>query len=610
MIRKPLLAVVLVLLILEPADARTPEDAFRELSELEIPYSGDSFVEYALEGKTSVVKLFLGAGISPDTRDEEGYTALMWAAMAGHSDIVSLLLDKGADQDARDKHHGMTALMHAAREGRTDVVELLLGRGAQIDAWDEEGRTALFLAAGCKIRIERRMEPGGVIVAERLLEPRPAVVEFLLSRGADPNAADENDRTALMNAAWHAELEIVRALLDAGADPNKKDTHPFMARGSFGVLGVRMLDFGGWTALMYTMMSSNLKVVQALLDAGANPNVNDPNGVTPLMIAVFHQGRAKVVQALLQAGADPSAKDGDGDTALVYAMDGEHPLLAHTLRKAMRKEVSDCDMPALLCAAENGDAEKVKGLLESGADVNAESRYGQMALHLAAIEGHADIVIILLKGGADVNAKTASFDQTPLHVAVSAGRLEVVKALLDNDADITFPGGDCDDCFGGCTGTPLIVAAANGHIDIARLLLDRGAGLQEDGTEINAALMSALFGGHVDIAALLLEKGADAGAKSDPFEITALIIAVAAGRGDMVKILIDNGANVNQGGHEGTTPLIMAVEKGHADVVKLLLTEGADVNAKDNDDMTALMHAERMGRKAIANLIGEAEANE
>ncbi|KAA0173052.1 hypothetical protein FNF27_05402 [Cafeteria roenbergensis] len=98
----------------------------------------------ASEGHTDTVELLLDCGADPEAKDRYGATALVRAAWRGHTDTVELLLDCGADPEAKDRY-GRTAPVWAASEGHTDTVELLLDRGADLEATNNTGKNALAL---------------------------------------------------------------------------------------------------------------------------------------------------------------------------------------------------------------------------------------------------------------------------------------------------------------------------------------------------------------------------------------------------------------------------------------------------------------------------------
>lgn len=325
--RRLIILLILALLIPLPAYGKGPEEARRELEKLKIQYSVKEFLNRAALGDTKSIDLFLDADMDPNVKDEQ---------------------------------HGMTALMHAIITGQTDVVVSLLGRGANINSKDNDGRTALMLAAGCTLRVSMPVEvkdwpyvidrrlwgpippgiKGDLIISGGLmqLQGNPDVVKVLLRRGARADVQDDNGETALMSAARGGQVEIVKALLDARAETNVKDKNVGDIKETIEKNGHTLHLGSGWTALMYAMLDGSSQVMQALLDAGADPNASDDYGVTVLMIAALCQGHAEVATALLDASADPNAKDRDGKTALNYATDAEHKDVMEILREASTKK--------------------------------------------------------------------------------------------------------------------------------------------------------------------------------------------------------------------------------------------------------------------------------
>ena len=120
--------------------------ACKELEQLDIPWSADSFTSRAKSGDIGAVQLFLDAGMDPEAKDTSGGTAMGNAAYSGHIDIVKLLLDHKADVNTKAKE-SRTALMDAALGGHTDIVKLLLDHKADVNAKTAGGNTALMNAA-------------------------------------------------------------------------------------------------------------------------------------------------------------------------------------------------------------------------------------------------------------------------------------------------------------------------------------------------------------------------------------------------------------------------------------------------------------------------------
>ena len=215
----------------------------------------------------------------------------------------------------------------------------------------------------------------------------------------------------------------MQALLDAGADPNAQDE---LER----------------TPLHFETMRDNSETVRVLLDAGADPNGQNVGGRTPLHLA---KG-SDTVQILLDAGANPNASD-----------EGQIPL----------HRIAEC-----------GNTKGVRALLDAGANPNARTEHGQTPLHHAK---HPETARALLNAGADPNAR-ADDGQTPLHCAVRRN-LESVQALLEaggrpetHEANAFTSGAAQSRTHTTSTKTPLYLAGLrDGATDIVQTLIDAGA---------------------------------------------------------------------------------------------------------------------------------------
>jgi ankyrin repeat protein len=119
----------------------TPEKARQELDKLNIQWHGDKFLSLVLTGEADLVKLFLIAGMSTETADKNGITALMWGAGRGHAEIVRLLLEHGAKVNSQTAK-GKTPLMSAAYYGKAETLKILIDHGADRNLKDSENKTA------------------------------------------------------------------------------------------------------------------------------------------------------------------------------------------------------------------------------------------------------------------------------------------------------------------------------------------------------------------------------------------------------------------------------------------------------------------------------------
>jgi len=263
-------------------------------------------VEAIHRGDTGAVARVLDSGIRPTITDAEGVPALMLAALFGDVAAVDLLLTRGADPNQPDKT-GATALMWAVPDIRK--VRLLIDRGANVNARSSSlGRTPLLVAAGY---------PGTV-----------NLLALLLARGADLRATDTSGLSALAIALQSADLEVVRFLVEKGLDP-KHELPAVALRAAYGRERPALIEY---------LMSRGLSVLPDALVGGANwqspglvarwieqgADVNARGGsysLTPLIRAAASElAGPKTVQLLLERGADPNAASTEGERALDWAI--------------------------------------------------------------------------------------------------------------------------------------------------------------------------------------------------------------------------------------------------------------------------------------------------
>ena len=207
--------------------------------------------------------------------DEYGdATPIHLAAYRGHLEVVRLLLEAGAEKDAR-RADGKTALQLAAWGGQTEMVQLLLENGADVNVEDENENKALEHAT-CIGRLE--------------------VARLLIQAGA----AKKDANKALQNAAFNGHLEIVRLLLETDAE------------------NVDAQSLNKEEALTNAACNGHSKVVQYLLEAGVDKNAARADGRTALHLAAYY-GHVQLVPWLLKEGAGKNLADGEGATALELA---------------------------------------------------------------------------------------------------------------------------------------------------------------------------------------------------------------------------------------------------------------------------------------------------
>src|SRR5262245_25539649 len=272
------------------------------------------------------IKTLLDEGISAKAEGPDGITPLMVAAETGSLDAMKMLIDRGADVNARNTY-GSTALMWSV----TDLKKfrLLLDHGADVNVAARRGRTALIIAsfANPSAEVVRMLLAKGANVAvmdQRKVTPLnaatfgndTATVRLLLDASADVNTADTFiGLTPLINASGNRNLEAVKLLLAKGANVNavsKTQDLPKIQTGT--------VEFGGWTPLLMAVPFGPPEIVTTLMDAGAKVNVQDYRGFSPLMLAAAtDHANPEIVRLLLARNADMKPKTRAGETISDWA---------------------------------------------------------------------------------------------------------------------------------------------------------------------------------------------------------------------------------------------------------------------------------------------------
>ena len=273
----------------------------------------------------------------------------------------------------------------------------------------------------------------------------------------------------------------------------------------------------------------------------------------------------------------------------------------------------------LFAAIESTDVEKVKSLLSKGANVNViDEKDYRTPLALAAGKGPLEMVKVLLATGADLKMKyrrgrsvmAYAFTEAMLH-----GREDIAGLFLELGADVNTSGT--------VERSPL-ECAVHCSAEFVKLLLDKGAQVNGKSKNGVAALTAAARLGKADTVRLLLDRGVDASTRTKRRMTPLTAVAVGPGfrkasgkspAGDsyleVVKLLLEKGAEVDAANWQGRTLLMAAAKEGHPEIAELLLEKGADVNAEDNTGRPALMYATEAGdSKTIGLLIAKgADAN-
>lgn len=388
--------------------------------------------------------------------------SLLDAAQYGHTAIVDLLLERGADVDARDDDD-LTPLHRAAAWDHLEVAKVLLQCGAFVDSHGEHGSPLHFAACYGNLRVATALiEEGANIELRRLNGLTPLleaanngnanIVALLLDHGGDINAQANSGRTALTHALSQDHNDVATLLLDKGADVNlgnvrgMKPIH-YASVGMIPLLIERGADpnsedENGMTRLHLAALNGETAVVEMLLQHGAEIKT-DHFACTALHFAVWN-AHGEITTLLLRSGADPNARNRHGVTPLDFMCRQKRPLglksvsetLDSLLECGARYSKDDDGWLPIHLAAHRGRHEVVSAFLDQGYSVNAQDDDGRTPLLLAVRENHTETAELMLRRGADSNIAD-KFGETPLRKAIEAGSDELIKTLMQQGAEIT-----------------------------------------------------------------------------------------------------------------------------------------------------------------------------
>ncbi|HUA18788.1 MAG TPA: ankyrin repeat domain-containing protein [Bryobacteraceae bacterium] len=476
-------------------------------------------------------------------------------ASGDHVEAMRLLSAKGADVNAAGAD-GSTALMYAAANNDVELVRALIQAGANARLENQFGTSALTEAA--------------------IIGSTP-IIDALLQAGADPNFKTPNGETPLMAVARTGHVDAAKLLLDAGADIHAKET------------------WGGQSALMWAAAQSQPDMVKFLASRGANlndhgkvhqwerkviqePRPKDMNkgGFTPLHYAA-REGCAACVANLLSAGADPDSEDPDRETPLLMALENMHFDTAAVLVQGgadldkwdlfgrspvyMAADVSTLPVKGNGAMAVLPSIDKLSALdvarmmLEKGANPN---------IQLKRRPPYRDVPQD--RGGDQMLAQGA----TPLLRAARAGDAGFVALLLEYKALVDLPSKEGI--------TPLMAAAG---VDYGSRVT-RGRNRTEEGVLASMDLLvkaGANVNAHDVLDRNLVFRGRSGSAGFSAGDSTSARIAQSFRRGSQVP-----GADAvpNQ------TALHGAAEHGFDKFIEFLVAHGADLTAKDAGGRTPL----------------------
>ena len=520
----------------------------------------------SLQGDLRVLRQLIARGVDLN-QQHGGLTALLAAtrdSWHGRPEAVMTLLANGADARAVDSE-GNTPLHHAARSTDPAVAALLLDAGAQVDALNSEGSSPLGIACGsgnwrlARFLIEHgaRAEPAGgqpALLSAVSGDDDPGGAQLLLRHKARVDSRGADQRTALMHACAAGNPEIVGVLLEAGADRNAHDAN-------------------GLTPLLEGARHGHTAVVARLALVKPNAKAVDSRQRNALVLACLAGAEPDLLRQLIALGVDPGQPDEHGHRAIeiaiehgrwpqVSVLDPNYALPANVVEGIAEGEFARTPRELLRDALAAHKFDDAQAAISLGGGTSAEALAG-LLLEFSARD---DLPAFdwLGRRGASADWRAAGQDSVLFQLLETGGsRLPQLQRLLDAGQPVGGVGG------------------------LARFLLACQSGERTSRSAEQLALG-------------LLERGADAfGANAG--RDAPLVIAIRLGWQRLVESLLGSGADPNVRDSRGHTALHVAAALGRESALRVLIRAGASTQARSPDGQTALGMALAAGRNDLSH---------
>eukprot|EP00163_Fabomonas_tropica_P030734 TRINITY_DN7081_c0_g1_i2.p1 TRINITY_DN7081_c0_g1~~TRINITY_DN7081_c0_g1_i2.p1 ORF type:complete len:1308 (+),score=122.01 TRINITY_DN7081_c0_g1_i2:275-4198(+) len=628
-----------------------------------------------------IVKIFMDHGAQPSDRNGSGNTlwheathcgnqeivdivqqemvsagALWRAVQSGREEVVRKALERHVDVNYRNQGTGHTLLHEAARQGHHNIVSLLIEHGADIDSVTEDRERNTVIACAVKsgnvqlIAMIAEMTSnlsvcnanGHSLVHIAVLTNNVRCLRQVLDYKLDFDSGDNLERTPLFIAAEYRYVDMAKALLDAGANkyiPSREGDTPFrialvkqdekvvalLAESGDNIPllqavysndeayvlrflripeSITWLDVDGWTVLHHVVRSCHETLLAAVLQQGVPKLVNKPEttGLTPLHVGCNHPEQPlSLVLMLLEEGANPRARDHMKRTPLhLAAASGLKDVVQVLLNYDLNMDATDRsgDSP-LNYAAMRGHIDVVKVLLQAGASTDIRNEMGVGAVGAAYRFKHDDVAALLRK-----HIRSESRCSSRLSTAPGGSRPKSRDSLgmlasrpgtshsgfrLDPNGELVMPA--------------LLSTLEQGKVKTAENLVIRGAALDvRDPVTMTTPLHEAVRLREKNLVLLMIHEGADIGAV-DAHGNTPLHIACMAGDHHIVKALTDAESDIHARNNKGSQPLHTAAENDSTQCVRFLIRHGADPRAERKDGKTALLISLSRRNGSVAKIL-------
>ncbi|XP_065333887.1 ankyrin-3-like isoform X2 [Cloeon dipterum] len=551
----------------------------------------------ASSGNSPLVKSLLEKGEDPEKTRRNGWTALHYAVRSGDIQSVKLLIEWGDKRLLNLKtKSGLTSLHIAALEADVEMCKLLIDSGVDIKASNILGQNALqvaciagnlgvvqYLAEQKIFNIEEKSRFKRNLLHYSVRSNRLDLLEYIYEKGISINDRNLSGNTPLLTAAATGSLEVFKFFIEKGADLKATNSDEF-------------------DALFLAAKYGNLDVVKYLLNLGKfDVNRKTSKGHYPLLLASVNDN-LKVIECLLEAGADINLRGVHGFTpCLAAALHANVETLKLLVERGADLHVVD-NMLAdpFQIACDSDDIDKIKYLVSIGKydlkrrNVNEKTAWIKSSRHESL-----EVKKFLIELGANIH-DTDKFNLGGMVLAAQFSTPENCQFMLDIGLgfDVLTKDG----------GNALHQTCVSGNLATAKFILGlKCLNVNATMKSGKTALMIAAGRGHLELVKLLLENGADINIRND---YGSLAFHAAAATGDLKTVeyllsISETGSLLEDRNKRGETPLILSCRNIYTKVFRYLLNAGANLQAVDYGGRNVFLSACWAGNHIVAKHLVE-----
>lgn len=520
---------------------------------------GETVLAYS-ESKPEILKLLVAGGLNPNSKDSDGTPILIKYINIGDTDLVRLLLEKGANIKYNPEEGYYNPVEIAIYSGNKDIIKMLIEAGVDINQeiyfeteYDGYSKPFIQWAVDEKYNdiVKLLLEKGATfendefsIVYGLLKNKDFDNFKLMIEKGLKLNESrEETEKLPVLNWAIKNNYDDIALLaIDKGADFN------------FGVVGLKPINI--------MLENKKMELIKAVVEKGFDINeyLNKENNLTLLSWAVINKN-IDLANFLVEKKVDVNRLMTSG-------------------------------MTALMLASQNNDAEMVKILLKGGADVKIKNSSGKTARDLATSDTVKELLnpnkkiilasvigvlvfvillVVLLRGKKNSKYKLLN--------AIKAAKYDKAISLINKGSNLELKDEN------GLT--PLFYSIKENHVELVKALINKGVNINSLDTNGNTPLNFAIENGKEAIANHLIDFGAEANIKNNVGHDT-IALSILNNYNELTEKLIKKGVSIYNRYLNGKTLLHLACENDNMNAVKYLLNKKFDVNVNDNLGKTPL----------------------